>query len=261
MNLKKYYFGILILFLGFVGFYYLKNNWTYYSAKYNYNFNKLNADELNNYAALLYYKNRNDWIRNKEGDEATEAKKALEIEKLFQQAAEQGSALAKLNLTTLYYRKEDLNAFVPKMFKLSEEAAQAGNADAQFRVGTFYHLGYGVDTDYKKAMYWYTKAAEQGNPAGMNNIGVLYQQGLGVAKNGKVSTEWYIKAANLGYANGQENMFQNYYSGSNGLPQDKEEAMKWRDMCSYRTEEIPIQPVYNIDLKVDETYPNTCKNQ
>lgn len=77
-------------------------------------------------------------------------KKALEIEKLFQQAAEQGSALAKLNLTTLYYRKEDLSAFVPKMFKLSEEAAQAGNADAQFRVGTFYHLGYGVDTDYKK---------------------------------------------------------------------------------------------------------------
>lgn len=74
MNLKKYYFGILILFLGFVGFYYLKNNWIYYSAKYNYNFNKLNADELNNYAALLYYKNRNDWIRIKEGDEATEAK-------------------------------------------------------------------------------------------------------------------------------------------------------------------------------------------
>nr|WP_240490431.1 tetratricopeptide repeat protein [Acinetobacter venetianus] len=261
MNLKKYYLGVFILFLGFLGFNYLKHNWTYLSASYNYHFKDLSADELNDYAALVYYKNMNDRIRDRNYDEATKEKKALEIEKLFQQAAEQGSALAKLNLTTLYYRKEDLSRFVPKMFKLSEEAAQAGNADAQFRVGTFFHTGYGVDTDYKKAMYWYTKAAEQGNPAGMNNIGVLYQQGLGVEKNGKVSTEWYIKAANMGYANGQENMFQNYYSGLNGLPENKEEAMRWREMCYYRTEEIPIQPVFDFDLKRTETYPNTCKDK
>ncbi|RLZ10097.1 sel1 repeat family protein [Acinetobacter sp. 2JN-4] len=258
MNLKKYYLGVFILFLGFVGFNYLKHNWNYLSASYKYHFKELSADELNQYAALQYYKNINDHFRSKE-DEITRAKKALEVESLFEQAADKGSTLAKLNLVTLYLRKKE-EIPVSQIFQLSKEAAEAGNADAQFRVGVLFHQGFGTDINYQKAMYWYKKAVEQGNPAGMNNIGVLYQRGLGVEQNGKISTEWYIKAANLGYANGIENMFQNYYRGLNGLPENEEEAMRWREMCYYRSEDIPIQPVFDFNLNIKETYPNTCKS-
>ncbi|QIO06976.1 tetratricopeptide repeat protein [Acinetobacter shaoyimingii] len=258
MNYKKYYALVLFAFVIFYIGSYVKNNSNYLLATYHYKTQELKGDELNRYAALLYYKNIHDSFKDRHlAEDDQPSKKELEIEKLFKKSAQQGSPLAKLNLARLYQYKHNPELY-PEIFRLLKESAELGNADAQFRLGEYYHSGLGTETDYQKAKYWYEKAVEQGNPAAMNNIGVLYQRGLGVEKNGKVSTEWYVKSANLGYSNALENMFQNYYHGLNGLPKDEEEAMKWREKCYFRTDEIPIQPVFDSKLAVKETYPNTC---
>ncbi|ENU91850.1 hypothetical protein F971_02943 [Acinetobacter vivianii] len=250
--------------------------------KYSHHLNELTADELNEYAALLYYKDLTDqaiFSFDEKSDDEIQAikeksiKNNKEIEQLFKKAADHGSTLAKVNLAKIYtqmhyeYYNQDIDQqdpnqapnVVPVIFQLYKDAAENGNADAQFKLGECYTVGWGTTIDYHKAMYWYKKSAQQGNPAAMNNIGMLYQRGLGVEKNGEISTDWYIKAANLGYSLAQHNMFQNYYNGQNGLPENEEKAMKWREKCSYRSEEIPIQPVFDLDFNITETYPNKCK--
>jgi TPR repeat protein len=260
MNLKRYYFLLATIFAIVLITSSIRNNWNYLKETYHYKTQNLQGDDLNEYAAFMYYKNIQDRFERRhdeDGDQPTA--QDLKIERWFDQASKQGSALAKLNLAVLYQNKGDLK-LTNKIFKLLQESAELGNADAQFRLGEYYQDGIGVEVDYQKAKYWYEKSAQQGNPAGMNNIGVLYQRGLGVEKNEKISTEWYIKSANLGYSQAMENMTQNYYHGENGLPKDEKKAIEWRKKCSYRTDRIPIQPVFNFKLEKDEPYPNTCKS-
>lgn len=260
MSLKKYYLLLGVVFLIFIGFSSVKNNLSYLKAAFKYKTQELKGDDLNRYAALLYYKNIYEGVRNRDEDENDQpTEQDIKIEKLFEKASQQGSPLAKLNLARLYAYKHDPELY-PEIFRLVKESAESGNADAQFKLGESYHSGLGTEVDFQQAKYWYEKAIAQGNPAAMNNLGVLYQRGLGVEKNGKISTEWYIKSGNLGYSQGLENMFQNYYHGLNGLPQDEEEAIKWREKCYYRTDEIPIQPVFGLKLEEEETYLNKCKN-
>ncbi len=57
------------------------------------------------------------------------------------------------------------NALIKEQLKEAEKekkAAEQGDAVAQLNLGNGYYFGNGVEKDLKQAVYWYQKAADQG---------------------------------------------------------------------------------------------------
>ena len=80
--------------------------------------------------------------------------------------AEQGGAIALLNLAKSYQSGELVEKDLSKAFRLFNEVASHEDreaiAEASFHLGCCYELGEGVDQDLKKAQDYYRKAAEGG---------------------------------------------------------------------------------------------------
>ena len=68
----------------------------------------------------------------------------------------------------------------PTERELLEKAAEQGDAMAQLDIAFCYNNGKGVEQCYSKAAYWYEKAAEQGLPKAQHNLGFSYYNGEGV---------------------------------------------------------------------------------
>ena len=68
----------------------------------------------------------------------------------------------------------------PTEIELLEKAAEQGDAMAQLDIAFCYNNGKGVEQCYSKAAYWYEKAAEQGLPKAQHNLGFSYYNGEGV---------------------------------------------------------------------------------
>lgn len=68
----------------------------------------------------------------------------------------------------------------PTEVELLEKAAEQGDAMAQLDIAFCYNNGKGVEQCYSKAAYWYEKAAEQGLPKAQHNLGFSYYNGEGV---------------------------------------------------------------------------------
>jgi TPR repeat protein len=74
-------------------------------------------------------------------------------------------------------------------------AAQQGDALAQLNLGLMYEGGQGVAQDYQEAVRWYRSAAEQGVGAAQENLGWMYGKGQGVAQDYVLSHMWFNLAA------------------------------------------------------------------
>ena len=68
----------------------------------------------------------------------------------------------------------------PTEVELLEKAAEQGDAMAQLDIAFCYNNGKGVEQSYTKAAYWYEKAAEQGLAKAQHNLGFSYYNGEGV---------------------------------------------------------------------------------
>ena len=108
--------------------------------------------------------------------------------------AEQGDALAQLNLGIAYYFGKGVLVDKQKAVEWWEKAAEQGDSDAQNQLGVSYEMGDGVLMNYNKSAYWYKKSAEQGNPLAQYSIGSFYIDGLGVRRDLSKVKYWYEKA-------------------------------------------------------------------
>ena len=93
------------------------------------------------------------------------------------------------------------------------EAADQGSAVAQINIGSLYQNGWGVARDYVEAMGWYRKAADRGNALAQNHIGLLYQNGWGVPQDSAEAQVWMQKAAAAGDADAKKWLASHQASG------------------------------------------------
>ncbi|HWT31886.1 MAG TPA: tetratricopeptide repeat protein, partial [Propylenella sp.] len=112
---------------------------------------------------------------------------------------------------------------LPEAAKLFQLAADQGHAIAQVDLAYAYLIGAGVEQDLDKAYEWYRRAADQGNSAGQYNVGVMHEQGKSVAKDEAEAARWYAMAAEQGNADAQNNLGVLYWEGR-GVPQDLAKA-------------------------------------
>ena len=119
--------------------------------------------------------------------------------------AEQGLAIAQLNLGIMYSNGQGVLQDYKEAVKWYKLAAEQGEAKAQSNLGNRYYYGEGVLQDYKEAAKWYKLAAEQGNIRAQTNLGVMYSNGQGVIQDYTTAHMWY----NVGAANGDEKSVAN----------------------------------------------------
>ena len=84
-----------------------------------------------------------------------------------------------------------------------KEAAEQGHALAQVNLGTHYKTGMGVAQNHKKAAFWWTVSASQDDPMAQFYLGICCMKGEGVPKNEQMGIYWITKAANQGLPHAQ----------------------------------------------------------
>ena len=115
--------------------------------------------------------------------ESINFKNCLEKEiKNLETLAEQGSALAQLQLTYRYESNRKTIQNKEKILELLKKSAEQDYILAQDKLGWMYQYGEGVKKDIGKAVQWYHKAAEQGFAPTQNNLAWMYEYGEGVKK-------------------------------------------------------------------------------
>jgi TPR repeat protein len=78
-------------------------------------------------------------------------------------------------------------------------AAQQGLAIAQLNLGVDYSTGQGVLKNDAEAIKWFRLAANQGEPQAQFNLGLMYAKGQGVAQNFVEAYRWAKLAADQGH--------------------------------------------------------------
>lgn len=114
----------------------------------------------------------------------------------------------------------------PKYLDFWQQAAEQGHAIAQSFLGVCYSHGRGITKDQSLAVAWYRKAAEQGYAPAQANLGVMYRDGKGVAKDESQAVQWLRKAAEQGYAPAQINL-ASIYANSKSNAKNETEAVEW----------------------------------
>lgn len=191
-----------------------------------------------------------------------------EAAKWFRYAAEQGYAIAQLELgerfaygegvphdpasAVIWYCKAAEQKFPEAQYELgfcfeygmlnlpkNEEeavrwyrrAADQGYAIAQSTLGFCYGDGTGVVKDETEAATWYRKAADQGDPSGQTHLGTCYMKGRGVKKDEAEAFKWYQKAAEQSDDRGMFHLGACFQNGT-GVDKNAAEAVKWyRKVC------------------------------
>ena len=73
----------------------------------------------------------------------------------------------------------ELQLEMDEVHELFEQAADQGHAVAQYNLGCMYHEGQGVAQDFTKAREWFELAAAQGNAQAQYNLAQMYRKGQG----------------------------------------------------------------------------------
>jgi TPR repeat protein len=146
---------------------------------------------------------------------------------MLKNQAENGDAVAQATLGVNY--ELGLPGFPQDFAEASawyRKAAEQGHAMAQLNIGIAYNQGQGVPQDYAQAAAWWRKAAEQGLGQAQSNLGVMYFNGQGVPQDNAQAAFWYRKAADQCDADAQHNLGLLYYAGK-GVPLDYAQAAAW----------------------------------
>jgi len=76
-----------------------------------------------------------------------------------------------------------------------QKAADQGYALAQVNLGLMYVNGHGVSQDYTAAASWFQKAADQDFADAQNKLGLMYANGWGVQQDYVAAHMWFNLAA------------------------------------------------------------------
>ena len=171
--------------------------------------------------------------------------------KWLEKAAEQGHALAQFDLAAMYYKGEGGVQDLPLARKWFEKAAEQGHALAQFDLAAMYYKGEGGVQDLPLAREWVEKAAEQGYALAQHNSAVMYYKGEGGAQDIHRAIKWFEKAAKQGHAPAQYYLALMYYIGEKGVDQDIHRAIKWFEKAAEQ-DYIPAQVILVFMYSIGE---------
>ena len=119
--------------------------------------------------------------------------------------------------------REEENEFVAL-----RQQAEAGDAEAMRAVAKCFGEGLmGQTKDAGKEFHWYELAAKRGNVRALGGLGRCYLYGAGVEKNLALGVAHLVESAARGNAFACANVGLYYFSGSNGLPKDLQQARRW----------------------------------
>lgn len=133
------------------------------------------------------------------GWKAYEAGHYEEAFSLWQALAEQGHALAQVNLGAMYDAGQGIPEDPSKAFELFRKAARSGNPYGQYNLGNMYAEGRGASRDIDQAKTWYLKAAQQDLAIAQYSLGLLFADSAGqtgrLASNDReIAIEWFYKS-------------------------------------------------------------------
>ena len=80
-------------------------------------------------------------------------------------------------------------------YRLLRPLAEQGDALAQLDVSILFYGGLGVPQDYAEAVKWCRKAADQGQPNAQAALGSSYEEGKGVPRDYVLAHMWFNLAA------------------------------------------------------------------
>lgn len=143
--------------------------------------------------------------------------------------------------------KEALN-----WYKLS---AEQNYLPSFYKLGDTYIELYGPNS--KGAHEWYIKAMENNSPVGQYECAKYYMEGLGVEQSTEKAVELYFLSAKAGYPLSEAQIGKYYEDGSNGLPLDINEAIKWYKKAAEHDIYGPLYQlacIYRDGYGVDRNY-------
>lgn len=107
------------------------------------------------------------------------------------------------------------------------DLARQGLVEAQTLLARQLSSGRGARQDLSAAARWWSAAAETGDASADAALGRAFAQGEGVPRDPAASVEHYRRAAEMGDVDGQTALGALYAHGTDGLPVDEVEALKW----------------------------------
>ena len=168
--------------------------------------------------------------------------KNLEMAQAYCEAgAEQGYDLAQMRLGRIY---QDQGDDVTALFWY-EQAAQQGDAIAAYWAGTMYLNGEVVSQDIDKAQLYLGTAAMAGDRTAQFNLGFAYYEGSVLPKDEAMAFQLYKMAAYNNHIRGQLNYGMMFWGGMGGAPKDFQEAYKWM-LIAGRNEDCQYGNIANV---------------
>ena len=136
------------------------------------------------------------WAQSYENGQAAYAEGDwLAAERLWQEEAAEGSAVALLGMGNLYDFGLVGTSDPERAFSLYLSAAKGGLAEAAFNVAVMHDSGIGTPQDLGAAASWYSFAALGGNARAAYNLGQFFADGVGVEQNEELAAYWYQTVA------------------------------------------------------------------
>ncbi|WP_017324314.1 tetratricopeptide repeat protein [Synechococcus sp. PCC 7336] len=146
----------------------------------------------------------------------------VEASKWYRFAAEQGYAIAQINLATILFESNPKESI--KLLKL---ASSQDMPLAQSMLGDIYSGIYGLSSDFEKdyrlSKKYYEKAGEKGFSYAYHRLGEIYLD----LKKYKQAFKYFEKASKEGYAPSQLILSQAYQKGLLGLEIDPKKSEYW----------------------------------
>ena len=149
----------------------------------------------------------------------------------FRKSADDGFALAEVNLGSLYFNGQGVARDFKEAAKWDRLAADQGLAPAQSNLGLMYIHGQGVEVDYVEGQRLLRLAADQNFAPALKALGDLFAEGTGVDQNYAQAAKLYRLAADQGYAPAQTSLGALYANGR-GVERSYVEAMRWYGLAA-----------------------------
>ena len=151
--------------------------------------------------------------------------------KIFQKAAQAGSAKANALIGALYFDGRIANnlnraANDAKAHQFFSKAAEQNDSDGQTGLGNLYAQGRFVAQDDELAIKWYALAAMQDNAEAQYLLGMMYQSGRGVEANPVAAFAWFKEAALKNNPQAQAALGVSF-SEAQGVERDDIESAWW----------------------------------
>lgn len=122
-------------------------------------------------------------------------KDETEAVKWYRKSAEQGYAIAQVDLAKCYTEGKGVTSNYEEAARWYRKAAEQKHAKAQFELGRCYAHGNGVPCNAEEAVKWYSKAADQGISDAQFALSKCYYKGVGVAKDRVLATKLFLTGA------------------------------------------------------------------